>query len=50
MKPKTRLSLISSIAKARLAGEKVGSKLPLVVKMKTIQVDKKVKTTIIHTT
>lgn len=33
-----------------MAGEKVGSKLPPVVKMNTIQVDKKVKTRIIHTT
>jgi len=52
MKLSRRLSLISSILKGRvLSGEHLAPRaLPPMVKMRAIPVDKKVKTTIIHTT
>lgn len=50
MIPTHRLGLIASIARGRvLAGERVAPKvLPPIIKMKTIPVDKKVKSLIIH--
>lgn len=52
MIPTRRLSLIATIARGRvLSGEHLSPKpLPPVVKMRAIPVDKRVKTTIVHTT
>jgi hypothetical protein len=49
MSPSRRFSLISAITRGRLAGECISPRpLPPILKMRTIVVDKRVKTTIIH--